>query len=280
MDAKRRRNWLLGKLDYDEDAPRDDLETNLRLVARMPADEQDRCLFIIKAEPLAAWIKSGESDALVIHGKSSHMERQRAGVSFVCARLIWSIGQLHAPTLLPLHFFCAQHSDAGPAAVVNSLLGQLLGCCGDKVDVAEAKDLGKFRSDRLGPVFKRFKTVLDLLPASVTVFCVVDSISVFVLDGKTASDAEELIRRLLKLAQERSKTKCVFKLLLTAPKQLTSASLEDADIEEISLPLSLPRTGGLTMQKLKFGLEDRIEELAASSLEESSSGEEGSSEEE
>ncbi|KAL8391294.1 hypothetical protein RB595_010058 [Gaeumannomyces hyphopodioides] len=273
-DAKLRRDWLLSQLDYDEDAPAEDLETNLRLVARMPADEQDRCLFIIKAEPLAAWVGSGESTALVIHGRSSHMERQRAGVSFVCARLIWSIGQLRAPTLMPLHFFCAQHQGAGPADVVNSLLAQLLARCSDDIDVAEARGLGGFRSDRLRPVWKRFKTVLDLLPPGVTVFCVVDSISVFVTDTRTASDAEDLIKKLLNLAQKRSKTKCVFKVLLTAPKRLASASLDDADVEEISVPVSLPRTGGLTMQKLKFGLENTIEELASSSSEEDSSDEE------
>lgn len=123
-------------------------------------------------------------------------------------------------------------------------------------------------------MWKRFKAVLDLLPPGVTVFCVVDSISVFVMDAKMAGDAEDLIKRLLNLAQKRSKTKCVFKVLLTAPKRLVSASLEDADVEEISVPLSPPRTGGLTVQKLKFGLEDTIEELASSGSEEDSSDEE------
>ncbi|KAL8295803.1 hypothetical protein RB597_009127 [Gaeumannomyces tritici] len=264
-EAKKRRNWLLRRLEYDEDAPRKDLATNLGLVARIPTDEQDRCLYIINAEKLAKWIRSDVSTALVVHGRSNHTEHRRAGASFVSARLIWSIGQLRAPNLMPLHFFCAQHErDGRPADIVNSLLAQLLERCGEAVDVAEAKDLGKFRSDKLGAVWKRFETVLDLLPPEATVFCVIDSISAFVMKSSTAEDAEDLIEKLLDLAQERPKNKCVFKVLLTAHKRLDSPSLKDADVEQISVPVSLPRTGGLTMQKLKFGLEKKVEELESS----------------
>jgi hypothetical protein len=97
------------------------------------------------------------------------------------------------------------------------------------------------------------------------VFCVVDALSFYVDDEETSSDAEALIKRLIKLARKKSRKHCVFKLLLTAPKRLVAPEVDSLrESEIVNVPSALPNTGGFTAIKWDLSVGQRLEELAES----------------
>jgi hypothetical protein len=272
-----RRRSLLSQLDYDPDVAGADVVTNYTLAARLSREDQERSLYVIKSAALASWVTAERSVALVIHGNARSVQRKSA-LSFVCARLVYALDQIRAPggsshadrpNVLPLHFFCGQHATSDhswetPSGVLNSLLAQLLTQC-KNVDLTKATSLGSFDSDDMKAVSKRFECVFAQLPPQTTIFCVIDALSFYVDNDETSRDAERLIKRLIKLARGKSQKRCVFKLLLTAPIRLHASEVESLSNDEVlSVPMSLPNTGGFTAMKWDLSVGRQLDELAES----------------
>lgn len=99
------------------------------------------------------------------------------------------------------------------------------------------------------------------MPTDSTVFCVIDALSFYVDDDETEEDAEYLIRKLVELAGEKSKKRPVFKLLLTAPARLRVSNKSLGESAFLSVPATLPKTGGFTAMKWKQGVGKHFDAL-------------------
>ncbi|OIW24490.1 hypothetical protein CONLIGDRAFT_648639 [Coniochaeta ligniaria NRRL 30616] len=268
----RQRRALLSRLDYDPDAVATDVETNYRLGSDLSIEDQERSLFVIQSTKLADWVWSRHSTSLVVNGGARRVTRKSA-LSFACARIVYVLDQIQAPlvrdtgipAIISLHFFCGQHvrreqSWESPAGVVSSLLAQLLTQCRE-ADLSRATKMGDFDGREIEEVWARFEKVLGRLPAGATVFCVVDALSFYVDDDETAEDAEFLVRRLVELASEGSKKRPVFRLLLTAPARLRVGEEVLRKSVVLSVPATLPKTGGFTAMKWKRGVGKHLDAL-------------------
>lgn len=275
---------LLSKLDYDPEATGQDIMTNYRIGSDLFKDDQERSLHVIKSAMLADWVQCDGSTVLVINGHSKKITRKSA-MSFVCARLIYTLNEIrcgnqgksssgnriHAerPDVIPLHFFCGQHTSLkepweSPSGVVNSLLAQLLTHCRD-INLTNMPKLGRsdFDNSDIHDALSLFKAVLAQLPPQTTVFCVLDGISFYADMEDTGKDAKVLIAGLVKLATKTSRKRPVLKLLLTAPNRLRHVdALPDRRLEIMDVPTTLRNTGGFTAMKWSLGVGQKLIEMA------------------
>ncbi|KAF2454925.1 hypothetical protein BDY21DRAFT_373792 [Lineolata rhizophorae] len=273
--VKQARRILLSRLDYDDEATRQDVVTNYALAATLCREDQERCLYAIKSAVLASWVQVPVPAVLLINGNSTKVQR-RSALSFVCAKLVYSLDQLRSTStskesIFALHFFCGENVDRDgtntPCGVVNSLLAQLLTAC-KRTDLSNVVKLGDFDSDDPGAVYERFECTLDELPETAVVFCIVDGLSFYVDDEKTSRDAERLFRWLVRLTRRRPKGRkgkkgCIFKLLITAPIRLHVWEVERLGGDEVlEVPRRLPNGGGFTEMKWELGIGRQLEELA------------------
>ncbi|KAI1126730.1 hypothetical protein F5Y10DRAFT_266809 [Nemania abortiva] len=253
------RPFILSQLEYDSNMAGADVANNYILGTSLSREDQERSVFVINSSQLQDWIQAEGSTALVINGNAQRVAR-KTGLSLVCARLIHALDELHCsggssirqPEIITIHFFCGNH-DTGeetwesPRGIMNSLLAQLLTQC-KHVDITKSIKPRKVDSDDLRNVFSWFRTVFRRLPANITVFCVLDDISVYV-DNSYEKDAKFLISNLLKLSREHSSRRASLKILLTAPCWLRMSSSELGEVSTLSVTRPLPNTGGFSAMK-------------------------------
>ncbi|KAJ2994816.1 hypothetical protein NUW58_g1450 [Xylaria curta] len=250
------RKLLLSKLKYDPDVIGVDVASNYVLGNDLPMRDQERSVFVMKSKPLEDWVLAESSTSLVVNGNAQYITRKSA-LSFVCARLIYTLDGLRGlgasfevqrPEIVPIHFFCGQHDTKvkgweSPEGVMNSLLAQLLLQC-KHLGIARVPKLGKVDSSDLCSIFSCFKTVFYELPLGVTVFCIVDDISVYLASHE--KQARWLISSLLEFSREETSGRPRFKVLLTAQCWLRMSSKGLGDVEVLSVPQGLPSTGGFS----------------------------------
>ena len=236
----------------------------------MSLENQERSLFLIKAEALAAWVTSNRSGALIVNGNTPVATRS-SPLSFVCARFVYELDQLPAAAksnIVTLSFFCGQHVPSGetqnsPSGIVNSFIAQLLTQC-KKLDVRDIlADLPPdFDNEDISHVLSVLAKLVKLFPPRVTIFCVIDALSYYVDDNDTAEDAKELVRKLTRLASRQTKRQPLFKLMITAPTRLRlNESIPVHGAESLTLPSHVPNTGGFTARRWDFGIGKEISEL-------------------
>lgn len=279
--AKFSRESLLSQLDYDIDATGADIVKNFEVGRDLSKDDQERSLHVIKSTVLAKWVQRDRSGVLVINGQAPKVTRKSA-MSFVCARLVFALNMIRSgsqngspqgdagrPDVVPLYFFCGQHTSLcetweSPSGIINSLLAQLLTHCND-VDLTRVTKPGRdFDNSDVENVFSLFKDILKQLSAETTIFCVLDAVSFYVDGEDTTNDAVFLVEKLIQLSKKKSTKGPVFKLLLTAPKRLHIPWLDSVSSgkELINVPISLRNTGGFTAMKWNDGLGRQLDQMA------------------
>lgn len=237
---------------------------------------------MIKSERLADWVRADESNVLIINGYAKKVNRKSA-MSFVCARLVYALNTIRyggqdegasslvaRPDVIPLHFFCGQHASMDktweqPSGILNSMLAQLLTHYKD-VNLAQSAKLGRdFDNSDVEDMLALFKLVLKSLPATVTVFCVLDGISYYIDEEDTSEDAHYLVDGLIKLARKTTtSSRPVFKLLLTAPKRLHIPMVDSVSNRKniVNVPAAPPNTGGFTAMKWSLGVGQQLSMMA------------------
>lgn len=275
------RQSLFRQLDYDPDIAGQDVKVNYWLGLTLSRDEQERCLFAIKSAALANWVKAERSSVLVING-NSNITRPKSGLSFLCARLVYSLDKIRfgddldsstisRPEIIPIHFFCGQHltndrskSWESPSGVVNSLLAQLLGQSKD-IDLTQSTSLiDNVDSSDIDDVLELFKLSIKQLSPDHTIFCVVDGASFYVNNDSVSRTAKRLLARLLKLVRttKKSRKHPVFKLLLTTPSRLRMEAIDELDPHHVlNIPKTLPDTGGFTAIKWDSSMGRQLQEI-------------------
>lgn len=264
---QQRRKQLLSQLDYHPRVASRDVVNNYKHGGVLSGDDQARSLFVIRSQALANWVVAEESDALIINGKKSAPGRITP-LSFVCARLVYAIDKvrlLGRPDIITTHFFCGQHdtyekSWECPSGVVNSLLAQLLTQCRNMNNIKIEPPQG-LKSHKIKKVFGYFENIIRQLPKGVTIFCVIDAISVYANLEETEEDAEWLVLKLLRLATRKPPKNATFKLLLTAPNtlRLPGSDSELADIETLNVIERPPKNGGVNDVRWGAAIGDKLE---------------------
>ena len=239
----------------------------------------------MKSAALAQWVQSERSSALVINGHSSGGTKRVSGLSFLCARLVYGLDEIRfgdkpgldtvvRPDIVPIHFFCGQHlhnDDSetweSPSGVINSLLAQLVNQVTD-IDLSRsaASKIREIDNSDIDDIFKFFRLLVRQLPSNFTVFCIVDAMTFYTNHNEVSKPARHLVKCLLKLARKsskESKSRAIFKLLLTAPSQLRTEDDDDASDSEriLNIPKILPNTGGFTAMKWNTSMGQQLEEV-------------------
>ncbi|KAI4591789.1 hypothetical protein KJ359_012593 [Pestalotiopsis sp. 9143b] len=82
---------LLSRLNYDADVADRDMASNFEIGPTLTKDEQERCISILKSPAFNRWVLSETSSVLVINGNGSNTVQRKSGMSFLSARLVYSI---------------------------------------------------------------------------------------------------------------------------------------------------------------------------------------------
>lgn len=242
-------------LDYNPDAPGDDLQSLSANGPSLSFDDHNRSFYFINSQRLLHWVSARRSAALFVHGESDSGQSRMSALGFAGARLAAELEMIRSPAVVPLYFFCSRHASREkswetPAGVLNSLLEQLLTRCG-ALDLTDTLNLGNFDPGSVSDVFDRFASALLRVQPGTTVFCVVDDLSVYLDSREASGEAKRLVRRLLSLVRSRRrKMPYRFKLLLTVANRLHSSVVQGMrDIEILILPCSLPNAGEYNLLK-------------------------------
>ncbi|KAL2072395.1 hypothetical protein VTL71DRAFT_11738 [Oculimacula yallundae] len=255
----------LSHLSYEThfDAPQRDLKANLNIALKLSPANQDRAVFLLKSLRLQRWLKAVDSSPLLINGSMS-TTRSRTPVSFVCAKILDSLlkaGKDADTGVISLHFFCAEHRDdsidpdASPAALMNSLLVQLMQAY-KLFDLSEVNYLKNLDVESVKDLCAVFQTLVSQLPSNMLVFCVIENLAVYE-DESRLKAARKLMKSLIGMIRKSAKVEaCKVKLLLTVPNYgLESAEDLLEEKEMLTLPDEIEDGGGFTAMKwnLKIG---------------------------
>ncbi|OJJ76616.1 hypothetical protein ASPBRDRAFT_192736 [Aspergillus brasiliensis CBS 101740] len=262
------RDIVRSRLIYEEHQARTDVVANHQLAGRLCLEDQDRCVYVIRSPELAAWIRTPTSTILVVNGNSPKIQFQSPW-SFTAAKLVYALDMMRANSpaskdqIAAVHFFCGEHVDTSkdinsPTTIANEILSQLLSSF-KHIDLIPLIKMGDFEGSDLEAVCQRIECVLDRLPVTTFVFCIIDGLSFYLADQKTSEQANKLLRWLIKLTRHQQRARkrlevCTFKLFLTAPLRLQGSYVKKLRANEVmNVPVRPPRTGGFTEMKWEAG---------------------------
>lgn len=223
------------------------------------AGAQDRAVALLKTPRLTHFMSKPCSSILFAN---ANCNPDSSPTSYVSATLASSIKQpareenATGRNLFALTFFCAKHTDkhdayAGPCGLMRSFVSQLLRhhafslpCLrlAQDVDCEDIEDLCSL-----------FITLVHHLPQSVILFCVVDGVTAYETRRAYEKDASVLVASLVELAHEEQRGP-VIKLWLSASSNSRNLRGLLSREEIISLPPTVPQTGGLSGSKLSMGI--------------------------
>lgn len=183
---------------------------------------------LTRLQAFQTWLSSHSfSSALLIQGHSNQ-DDVHTPLSYLCARLIKKYSKGRHVTVL--HYFCSlrpgvQQRRANTSTIISEMIGQLLtdmrlaSCFGR--NLLTRKDIQRIRSRDLESLCRVFFSLLHRLQGrNLTIFCIIDSISLYELNsGREATRTFLLaLRRFLnsRTGNTREDDRApVFKLLVT-----------------------------------------------------------------
>lgn len=234
-DSSTAREALLSALSFDSHAIRRDVEDALRQVASIPLVDQDRTAAIIQHKFTDRWLHDTDSGALLVHGNC----RRHDGIcptTIASALLISLFAKFH--NFITLYWFCGSHAN-GPncnaLGMIQSLTCQLL-----TLPTVEFTLEKQHKSDLkyLKKILSLFKKLLQQVPTSTVVFCIIDGISYY--EGEHHHrDTCRTIRRLVRLTRAGGEGDPVLKLLITSPTRTSHVHREsgvEGRVEVIDMP--------------------------------------------
>ena len=201
----------------DEEDARD-LEQVSRIGKNVRSSSHMHSLRLLSHSSFRTWLKSNESQGLLVDGNNSSSERISA-FSIVCATLVQSLEDTQQAT--PLAFFCSLHTGEsaslrGPQGLMRSLLHQLLPLQDFDLTFVNDSYAEKVHSQDLLCLCDLFQRLVDQLDEDRVLFCVIDSVSSF--EKQRYGDGIFLVVDRLLMLTRRLGSALVFKLLLAGPK--------------------------------------------------------------
>lgn len=248
---------ILGMLRSERELCEEDLAHCLRGVSTMSRPEQDRAVWVMKSEKLRSWMLETSSSTLLLNGNSP-TTTARSPMSFVCARLISTLKE--SKPFIVLHFFCGQHiayetdENASPLGMMNSLLAQLL-MQHSNFEIS-SQDLASISKNTIDDVLALFAKLVQQLPATSMVFCIVDGISLY-QNGERLEDTKVVMDKLCEMIE--GEKGAIFKALFASATR-TRYLPESLGTEDT---LTVPRNVASQTQFVSTKLAGRFESEVA-----------------
>ncbi|KAL9071331.1 MAG: hypothetical protein Q9157_005510 [Trypethelium eluteriae] len=180
---------MMEQIRFDPSNAVIECEQLLNLSAVMSLRDQDRSTAIMRDERLHEWLVVGKSAPLLVNARSA--VSTQSPMSLVCASLVialFEIAQRQDNHVIALCFFCGEHVNqskdyrADPAGMMLELLGQLIDAYSgfDFSEVEAAwNDFRAADTLNVGSISRVFSSLLDQLPESMILFCIIDGVSYY-----------------------------------------------------------------------------------------------------
>ena len=205
------------------EVPEEENARNLKQVSRIGrnagSSSHIHSLRLLSHSSFRTWLKSTESQSLLLDGNSPSSERISAS-SIMCATLIQSLEDTQQAT--PIAFFCSLHTGEsaslrGPQGLMRSLLHQLLPLQDFDLTFVDDSYAEKVSSQDLLCLCDLFERLVNQLDEDKVLFCIIDSVSSFEKQSY-GNGIFLVVDRLLMLTRKPPGSAHVFKLLLAGPK--------------------------------------------------------------
>ncbi|KAK6434491.1 hypothetical protein LTR95_009327 [Oleoguttula sp. CCFEE 5521] len=210
------RNQILGYLNFNPMASENDLVTCLQAGHQLGYETESRAVYIIEQPEVIDWMSSPASATLVINAEEEAHLLSHSTASFFTTNFVFALKQSGKGVVL--HWFCGQHDREDPAAILISLLGQLLETA---LDHATSSDLGIPLAD-ISPTLNNLKCLfinfLQLQLRKTPVYILLDSVSVYE-DYKRVTDLLFVWTEIDNLGRSEDPDQMPLKLLATSPSQ-------------------------------------------------------------
>ncbi|EQL38730.1 hypothetical protein BDFG_00275 [Blastomyces dermatitidis ATCC 26199] len=210
---------LLSDFDYESSVMRNDIEASLETIWALPRSDQDRAVAVMQSPKLHSWITESSSSALLVNFNDP---KKTSSTSFISAKLTYSIqsdviGPHNPRNIFALLFLCAEHirPDYGVSGMLRNLIGQLLIAYPD-FGMSVIKQIQRADQQDISSLCQIFHKMISQLPPHVTVFCVLDAITVYEQNSSLCEEGAFAVQELMDMVQWTKDHGCDFKVLLTS----------------------------------------------------------------
>ncbi|OJD18718.1 hypothetical protein AJ78_01255 [Emergomyces pasteurianus Ep9510] len=267
------KNELLSDFDYESSVVRNDIETSLDTIWALPRSDQDRAVAVMQSPKLHHWITESSSSALLVNFNDP---KKTAATSFISAKLTHSIQSdvidPHYPrNIFALFFLCEEHMrpddpDYGVSGMMRNLIGQLLVAYPD-FGMSVIKQIQRTDQEDINSLCQIFHMMIAQLPPHVTVFCVLDAITVYEQSNSLREEGEFVVQELMDMVQWTKDHGCDFKILLTSAwnSHVFYKHVPDRQKDVIWMPAKVPPQGGFTKMKWDSSIASDVSRLGVPS---------------
>jgi hypothetical protein len=214
------RETLANLLAADEEATQRNVTFIQRQAQSIEEREQRQALWLFQSPRFESWLCANRSDVILVDGNSErHGMARYSAMSLVSSALVQELNGNHFARTIS--FFCGLHNlpnddMAGPQGLMRSLVAQLLSMSDMGCDVHLASShLDAVSRHDVGALCDLLHQLLTRNRLGTILFCIVDGISLFEVDG-WRDDVQLVAWRLVGLAAD-PRLGATFKLIMTSP---------------------------------------------------------------
>lgn len=241
---------ILRDYEYEPDLVPNDCESLLHAQSRPGYHLDEDRLTAIQSHPrFVAALRLDTPSLLLVNANAdtfiaSEMSIVSAKVYHQVAELAASQQEAEHTTVIPLAFFCSQHSDyrrdvnGQPSELVMSLVLQLLDRYRDFSEDDVTAALDELRPDDVPSICSALEILLSCLPNNVIVIAFIDGITAFEHPMERRDAMMEAVEQLLRVhAKERP---AVVKLVFASSSRAASLQQLFTEDEVLNLPRIIP----------------------------------------
>lgn len=184
-------------------------------------EDRGRAEQLIGTRQFGNWVLDQDMNKLLVHGDFD-TENSISPFSVLCTSLIQALRPRSG--LITLVFFCGCHLKPhdeypGPITMIRSFIAQILEQHPFTPDnLANEVNLAGVEAGDIPQLCKLFACLARQLPATTTVFCIIDGVQFYERD-QYWKDMDEVLCCLFELAEDDDKEmRATLKILLTSPK--------------------------------------------------------------
>ncbi|KAH7310891.1 hypothetical protein B0I35DRAFT_439852 [Stachybotrys elegans] len=230
----------------------DDTQFILERQERLPQPERATSESVVLHSQFRAWMVAPISGKLLVEADFT-IHHEISALSVVCSTLLQAFRA--NPRFISLAFFCGLHTDpfdhdSGPRAMLMSLIAQLIIqfpfdlCASSQVDLSWL-DWGE--DPHIGDLCELFFWLIDQLPSTATVMCILDGIHIYERKGYI-EELVEALGCLLDMTLDGFVAATV-KILVVSPRRTSEVREE---FEDSVLRLLTNSRGGDVNQRMLF----------------------------
>lgn len=249
---------LTDMLNVDSRGAVDDIQITMRRGMSLDPSCQGQAYTLMRNSKFDTWLKSRGAQVLLVDGNSNSVALSRISpISLLCATLARSLEDVQSA--ICLQFFCGLHTSSndslsGPQGLVRSLISQLLSFGNfDLAFINSRTSRDRIQSYELDHLCELFRELLHQIPIDVTVFCIIDSISLYERD-EWNHDVCFVVRKLREIT-ETVELNAVFKLFVASSGRSRHVNSQIAPQDQLILPRDQgENTQALTPRRLEMQL--------------------------